>query len=154
MSREGGNWQLYDIEIRKLIERGEAQWGCTHLELYLRAKLQGNVKTGNDNNKSGNTRWPVGVCFSFHKGLCSKTKPEIVRQKIQNEINANRFVGPFDVKPFTEMQLTSLGLAEKKIPGTYRMIYHLSFPEGSSINDNKPQDKCSVQYASIQMQYN
>ncbi|CAG2199154.1 unnamed protein product [Mytilus edulis] len=59
MSREGGNWQLYDIEFRKLLERGEAQWGCTHLELYLRAKLQGNVKTGNDNNKSGNTRWSV-----------------------------------------------------------------------------------------------
>ncbi|CAC5378010.1 unnamed protein product [Mytilus coruscus] len=56
-------------ELGKLLERGEAQWGCTHLELYLRAKLQGNVKSGNDNNKSGNTRWPVGVCFSFHKGL-------------------------------------------------------------------------------------
>ncbi|CAC5407517.1 unnamed protein product [Mytilus coruscus] len=104
-----GNWQFYDIEFRKLLERGEAQWGCTHLELYLRAKLQGNVKSGNDNNKSGNTRWPVGVCFSFHKGLGS----------------------------------------EKKMPGTYRMIHHLSFPEGSSINDNIPQDKCSVQYASI-----
>ncbi|CAG2214795.1 unnamed protein product [Mytilus edulis] len=72
MSREGGNWQMYDIEFRKLIERGEAQWGCTHLELYMRAKLQGNLKTGNDNNKSGNTRWPVGVCFSFHKGLGCK----------------------------------------------------------------------------------
>lgn len=72
MSREGGNWQFYDIEFRKLLERGEAQWGCTHLELYLRAKLQGNVKSGNDNNKSGNTRWPVGVCFSFHKGLGCK----------------------------------------------------------------------------------
>ncbi|VDI51238.1 Hypothetical predicted protein [Mytilus galloprovincialis] len=48
------------------------------------------------------------------------------------------------------MQLSPLGLAEKKIPGTYRMIHHLSFPEGSSINDNIPQDNCSVQYASIQ----
>ncbi|CAC5399658.1 unnamed protein product [Mytilus coruscus] len=81
--------------------------------------------------------------------LSAKTKPDIVRQKFQNEINANRFVGPFDSKPFTEMQLSSLGLAEKKMPGTYRMIHHLSFPEGSSINDNIPQDKCNVQYASI-----
>ncbi|CAG2229024.1 unnamed protein product [Mytilus edulis] len=71
MSREGGNWQFYDIEFRKLIERGEAM-GSTHLELYLRAKLQGKVITGNDNNKSGNTRWPSGVCFSFHKGLGCK----------------------------------------------------------------------------------
>ncbi|CAC5418456.1 unnamed protein product [Mytilus coruscus] len=47
------------------------------------------------------------------------------------------------------MQLSPLGLAEKKMPGTYRVIHHLSFPEGSSINDNIPQDKCNVQYASI-----
>ncbi|CAC5368883.1 unnamed protein product [Mytilus coruscus] len=247
MSREGGNWQFYYIEFRKLLERGEAQWGCSHVELYLRAKLQGNVKSGNDNNKSGNTRWPVGFGslissqkpvitqkrykagitspfgdlpylvtettplpqgqkklsppendvnynsnsntpvkvdrlgywlkgynikmynylvngfkYGFDVGfrgsvhhntvdnfLSAKTKPDIVRQKIQNEINANRFVGPFDSKPFTEMQLSPLGLAEKKMPGTYRMIHHLSFPEGSSINDNIPQDKCNVQYASI-----
>ncbi|CAC5413248.1 unnamed protein product [Mytilus coruscus] len=150
-SRVEGNWQYYDIEFRKLLERGEAQWGCTHLELYLRAKLQVNVKSENDNtNKSGNTRWSIGVCFSFHKCLGSKTKPDIVRRKILNEISANRFVGPFDSKPFTEMQLSHLGLAEKKLPGTYRMIYHLSFPEGSSINDSIPQEKCSVQYASIQ----
>ncbi|XP_052062798.1 uncharacterized protein LOC127702580 isoform X1 [Mytilus californianus] len=97
----------------------------------------------------------VGFRGSVHHNtvdnlLSAKTKPDIVRQKIQNEINANRFVGPFDSKPFTEMQLSPLGLAEKKMPGTYRMIHHLSFPEGSSINDNIPQDKCSVQYASIQ----
>ncbi|CAC5404254.1 unnamed protein product [Mytilus coruscus] len=207
MSREGGNWQYYDIQFRKLLERGEAQWGCTHLKLYLRAKLQVNVKSGNDNNKSGNTRWPIGdrkklspendvyynskgntpvkvdrlaywlkgykikmynylvkgFKYGFDVGfrgsvhhntvdnlLSAKTKPDIVRQKIQNEISANRFVGPFDSKPFTEMQLSPLGLAEKKLPGTYRMIHHLSFPEGSSINDNIPQDKCSVQYASIE----
>ncbi|CAC5355504.1 unnamed protein product [Mytilus coruscus] len=81
--------------------------------------------------------------------LSAKRKPDIVRQKIQIEISANRFVGPFDSKPFTAMQLSPLGLAEKKLPGTYRMIHHLSFPEGSSINDNIPQDKCSVQYAFI-----
>jgi hypothetical protein len=33
------------------------------------------------------------------------------------------------------MQLSPLDLAEKKSHGTYRMIQHLSFPEGSSIND-------------------
>ncbi|CAC5394076.1 unnamed protein product [Mytilus coruscus] len=196
MSREGGSWQYYDIEFRKLLERGEAQWGCTHLELYLRAKLQVNVKSGNDNNQSGNTRWPIGKMnsnsntpvkvdrlgywlkgyntkmynylvkgfkYGFDVGfrgsvhhntvdnlLSAKSKPDIVRQKIQIEISVNRFVGPFDSKPFTEMQLSPLGLAEKKLPGTYRMIHHLSFPERLSINDNIPQDKCSVQYASIQ----
>ncbi|CAC5395227.1 unnamed protein product [Mytilus coruscus] len=97
----------------------------------------------------------VGFRGSVHHNtvdnlLSAKTKPDIVRRKIQNEISANRFVGPFDSKPFTEMQLSPLCLAENKLPGTYRMIHHLSFPEGSSINDNIPHDKCSVQYASIQ----
>ncbi|CAC5405966.1 unnamed protein product [Mytilus coruscus] len=44
---------------RKLLER-EARRGCTHLELYLRANLQVNVKSGNDNNQSGITRWSIG----------------------------------------------------------------------------------------------
>ncbi|CAC5401681.1 unnamed protein product [Mytilus coruscus] len=76
--------------------------------------------------------------------LSPKTKPDIVRRKIQNEISANRYVGIFYSKAFTEMQVSPLGLAEKKLPGTYRMIHHLSFPEESSINDSIPQDKCSV----------
>ena len=37
------------------------------------------------------------------------------------------------------MQLSPLGLVEKKTPGTYRIIHHLSFPEGSSINDGIPE---------------
>ena len=40
MSREKGNWQYYDSEFRKLVEKVEAQWGSTHLELYLRARLK------------------------------------------------------------------------------------------------------------------
>ena len=30
--------------------------------------------------------------------------------------------------------------------GSYRLIHHLSHPAGSSINDNIPQDLCTVQY--------
>ena len=34
--------------------------------------------------------------------------------------------------------------------GSYRLIHHLSHPAGSSINDNIPQDLCTVQYQTIE----
>jgi hypothetical protein len=67
MHREGGDWTYYHRQFRKLIEKGEAQWGSTHLELYLRAKLK--VNQGQTANRSSNPKWPLGVCFSYHKGL-------------------------------------------------------------------------------------
>lgn len=72
MSREGGNWQFYDSEFRKLVEKGEAQWGNTHLELFLKAKLQGKQTQYNFSSKTNNARWPWGVCFPFHRGLGCK----------------------------------------------------------------------------------
>jgi len=80
----------------------------------------------------------------------AKAKPDIVNEKIKKELEAKRFVGPFDLKPFRVMQLSPLGLVEKKTPGTYRMIHHLSFPEGSSINDGIPEEDSHVQYTTIQ----
>ena len=38
----------------------------------------------------------------------------------------------------------------KKTLGEFRMIHHLSYPEGSSVNDFNPKDMSSVQYATIQ----
>ena len=67
MHREGGDWAFYHRQFRKLIEKGEAQWGSTHLERYLRAKLK--VNQGQTANRSSNPKWPLGVCFSYHKGL-------------------------------------------------------------------------------------
>ena len=42
-----------------------------------------------------------------------------------------------------------LGLVPKKAPGEFRLIHHLSFPEGSSVNDSIPRELSSVQYATI-----
>ncbi|CAC5418455.1 unnamed protein product [Mytilus coruscus] len=122
MSREGGNWQFYDIEFRKLLERGEAQWGCTHLELYLRAKLQGNVKSGNDNNKSGNTRWPVGMfqlrfqplILNMQKNqfgsLISSHKPVITQKRYKAGITS-----PFGDLPYLVTETTPLPQGQKKL---------------------------------------
>ena len=72
MSREKGNWQYYDSEFRKLVEKGEAQWGSTHLELYLRARLKNLSSESQRNSFSNNPRWLQGVCFSFHRGTGCK----------------------------------------------------------------------------------
>lgn len=37
----------------------------------------------------------------------------------------------------------------KKASGEFRLIHHLSYPEGNSINDHIPDHLCTVQYQSV-----
>ena len=71
---------------------------------------------------------------------------EIVLNKINKEVVAGRVAGPFLVKPFENLQISPIGLVPKKSAGEYRMIHHLSYPKGSSINDHIDPELCSVQY--------
>ena len=43
----------------------------------------------------------------------------------------------------------SLGLVPKKTPGEFRLIHHLSFPRGLSVNDGIPEEHSTVSYATI-----
>lgn len=70
-------------------------------------------------------------------------------QKISQELCTGRIAGPFSSPPFTNIQVSPLGIVPKKNPGEFRMIHHLSYPKGSSINDHIPAQYCSVQYQSI-----
>lgn len=74
---------------------------------------------------------------------------KVVKEKIQVEIEAGRVAGPFRVPPFPNMHISPLGLIPKKTSGDFRIIQHLSYPEGKSINDGIPKDLCSVQYQNI-----
>ena len=47
-----------------------------------------------------------------------------------------RIAGPFETQPFPVFHISPLGLIPKKVPGEFRMIYHLSFPEGQSVNSH------------------
>ena len=76
--------------------------------------------------------------------------PELVDEYIQTELDAGRFVGPFDKCPFEEFQVSPIGLVEKSTPGKYRAIHHLSFPYGASINDGISAVDRFVQYSSVQ----
>ena len=47
-------------------------------------------------------------------------------------------------------KISPLGVVPKKTAGKFRIIHHLSYPEGSSVNDFIPREISSVQYATVQ----
>ena len=74
---------------------------------------------------------------------------EVITNKIEKELLLGRVKGPFSTKPFSVFHCSPLGLVEKKQPGEFRMIHHLSFPDGKSINDGIPTEESFVQYSSV-----
>ncbi|XP_069123083.1 uncharacterized protein [Argopecten irradians] len=82
--------------------------------------------------------------------VSAKDMPEIVDEKLAKEIQAGRIAGPFSNPPFSTFQLSPLGVVLKKESNKFRLIHHLSFPEGSSINDGIHEEFTSVQYQTIQ----
>ena len=80
--------------------------------------------------------------------LSAKQLPEILQDKIIKEIQAGRVAGPFLDRPFSTLQISPVGLVPKK-GGDFRLIHHLSYPEGKSINSNIDEQHCSVSYSNI-----
>ena len=77
--------------------------------------------------------------------------PDIVDSKIQKELALGRILGPYSALPdVPNFRLSPLGVVPKKSPGEYRVIHHLSYPEGNSVNDFIPHEFSSVHYATIQ----
>lgn len=85
-----------------------------------------------------------------HNNLKSALQfPDIVSTKINKEIEAGRIAGPFTSVPFDTFIVSPLGIVPKKTLGEFRLIHHLSFPSGSSINDEISSEFSSVSYATI-----
>jgi hypothetical protein len=77
-------------------------------------------------------------------------RPGIVAEKIQTELGAGRFAGPFYHPPLPKFHVSPLGLCPKKEPNKFRVIHHLSYPKGGSVNDFISSEYSSVQYSRIQ----
>lgn len=60
-----------------------------------------------------------------------------------------RIAGPFLSPPFNTLKTSPIGLHPKKKLGEFRLIHHLSYPKGDSVNDGFPSELCSVKYATI-----
>lgn len=77
--------------------------------------------------------------------------PEVIDAKIKKELKLGRIIGPCNVPPnVPNFRVSPLGVVAKKTPGEYRVIHHLSYPGGSSVNDGIPHEFSSVQYATVQ----
>lgn len=74
---------------------------------------------------------------------------EVVCLKIEKEVQAGHVIGPFTQLPIKNLQISPLGVVPKKTAGEYRLIHHLSYPAGSSVNDRIPEEFCSVKYATL-----
>ena len=56
--------------------------------------------------------------------------------------------GPYTCPPYPNLRCSGLGVVPKK-DGGWRLIYHLSAPSGSSINDYINPEYCSLKYCTI-----
>lgn len=75
--------------------------------------------------------------------------PGVVDEYLRVEIEKGRIVGPFSTPPFENLQCQPIGIVPKKVPGKFRTIMDLSYPEGSSINDFIDKEEFSLKYITV-----
>ena len=81
--------------------------------------------------------------------LSASQHPEVVTRNLAKEVNLGRVAGPFTSPPLPDLQCHPVGVVPKKHTSEWRTIYHLSYPEGVSINDCIPKDPYSLQYVRV-----
>ena len=87
--------------------------------------------------------------FEASNLLSALENPQVVDMKLSKELAACRIVGPFTSPPFPSFRVSPLGVVPKKVQGDFRLIRHLSFPKGRSVNDGIAAEDTSVRYATI-----
>ena len=75
--------------------------------------------------------------------------PQSIDAYIQKECQAGRIAGPFPRDYPGITKISPIGLIPKKATGSFRVIHHLSFPAGVSVNDFIPRECTTVTYGSI-----
>ena len=79
----------------------------------------------------------------------AREQPHIVTANLNKERAAGRIAGPIPSPHFPTFRCSPLGIVPKKNPSEFRLIHHLSYPQGSSVNDYISEEFSSVRYASI-----
>ena len=75
--------------------------------------------------------------------------PQVIDRYIEKELQSGRLAGPFPYTCPNISRISPIGLIPKKTPGEYRVIHHLSFPAGASVNDHISNAHKAVQYGSL-----
>ena len=82
--------------------------------------------------------------------LISATQhPNVVSAKLQKEVNFRQVVGPYPAPPLANFRCHPVGVIPKKHLSDWRTIYHLSYPQGNSINDHIAKDSYSLTYVRV-----
>ena len=101
--------------------------------------------------KKGFPLFSVGQSIHYESPnlLSARGQPQVADQKVAKELDAHRLAGPFETPPFPVFRVSPLGIVPKETPGDFRMIHHLSYPKGKSVNDGISREHSSVHYANI-----
>ena len=83
--------------------------------------------------------------------ISASQHPKVVSANLDKEISLGRVAGPFPSSPLPNFQCHPVGVVPKKHSSEWRTIYHLSYPEGGSINDYIPKDPYSLQYMYVRV---
>ena len=81
--------------------------------------------------------------------LSARQQSSVVDAKLAKELTAQRIAGPFDTPSFSQFRISPLRVVPKKTPGASRLIHHLSYPTGSSVNDGIAFAHSTISYARI-----
>ena len=87
---------------------------------------------------------PSGDC-TINLQSCDEA-PLVIDRYIDAEREAGRIAGPFPAQSQWIRKFSPIGLIPKKLPVTHRIIHHLSFLHGDSVNDYIPRERTAVSY--------
>lgn len=140
------------VELEKLTQRGRTPVKVEKMLPYLRAYpdraaavlLEDGFRDGFQIPCSALENLPV--CGNLKSVLL---RPEVVTSKLATEVALGRMAGPFKDLPIPALRVSPLGLVPKKEPNKFRLIHHLSYPAGASVNDGIDADLCKVVYTSF-----
>ncbi|XP_066463235.1 uncharacterized protein [Eleutherodactylus coqui] len=92
---------------------------------------------------------PSSSASFCHNLKSARDNKELVMEKLLKEVELGRMAGPFQEPPFGNLRVSPLGLVPKKETGKFRLIHHLSYPSGESVNDGISKEQAAVSYASF-----
>ena len=89
-----------------------------------------------------------GPHYSLQANNLASAHPEVVNSELKKEVDPRRVLGPFPHCLLKDFRTSGVGVVQIK-NGKWKMILHLSAPEGHTINDYITKDEFSLHYSTI-----
>ncbi|PPQ82976.1 hypothetical protein CVT24_012098, partial [Panaeolus cyanescens] len=95
----------------------------------------------------------IGFMGSLDSSVCAPNlpsaleEPEFLDSAVEKLVSNGQVIGPFSEPPFEIFRTSPVGsITRKRKPAKRRMINHLSWPKGSSVNDGIPDHQATICY--------